>query len=192
MDCYLADLDEHRWTADFSAYGREECQQYLVHRNTVLSASSVVFRRDVYQRMGGADERLVFCGDWKTWASMALTGARIEYVGEPLNYCRLHDANVTATSQRLGIDAVESLQVARWILQRVTPTEATRKKVCDDLFQLWYPKVLSNRIPLRRRWAILRNARAIDRKALGKLIRPAAVALRMTISRRYRSKRLKV
>jgi glycosyltransferase involved in cell wall biosynthesis len=190
-DYYLADLHPQKWTVDFWADGREECQEYLVRRNTVPSASSVLFRKDVYQRVGGADERLIFCGDWKTWASMALTGGRIAYVGEPLNYFRSHGLTVTAESQRFGVDAAESLHVTRWILQRVTPTQATRKKLCDELFGFWYPKVLTNRIPLSRRWAILKNARAIDRNALRKLVRPALAALRMTLSRRYRSLRFR-
>jgi hypothetical protein len=98
---------------------------------------------------------------------------------------------VTAKSQQIGIDAAEYLQVIRWILQRVTPTEATRKKLCDELFHLWYPTVLTNRIPFSRRWAILRDAKAIDRHALRKLVRPALVALRMTLSRRYHSLRVR-
>src|SRR6267154_2459789 len=43
LDSYLRDLDANRWTADFWADGREECEKYLVRRNTVLSASAVLF-----------------------------------------------------------------------------------------------------------------------------------------------------
>lgn len=191
LDSYLADLDAHRWTVDFCANGREECQKYLVRRNTVLNASAVLFRKGVYDRVGGADEKLMFCGDWKLWASMALTGGDIAYVGQPLNYYRSHEMSVTAASQRVGTDALEHLHVIRWILQRVTPTEETRRKVCDDIFRLCYPRILSNRIPLRRRWAILKELRALDRNALGRLFRPALIALRMTLSRRFRSLRFR-
>lgn len=191
LDAYLVDLDSRRWTADFCADGPEECRKYLVRCNTLLNASSVLFRKEAYERAGGADESLVYCSDWKLWASMALSGGGIVYVGEPLNYCRVHDLNVSARSQRAGIDAAESLQVIRWILQRVTTTEASREQLCDDIFRLWYPKVLTNRIPLGRRWAILTNARAIDRHAVRKLVRPALVALRMTLMRRHRELRLR-
>ena len=179
LDSYLTDLDTQRWTADFWADGREECQNYLVHRNTVPNASAVLFRREVYERVGGADESLVLCGDWKLWAAMALTG-RIAYLGEPLNYNRFHDASVRAKSQRLGVDAAEYLEVIRWILQRVTPSEAARRKLCEDVSSLWAPLVLMRHIPLSRRWAILENARAIDRHALRKLVRHALAALLMT------------
>jgi hypothetical protein len=189
LDSYYTDLDPQRWTADFWADGREECQNYLVQRNTVPNASAVLFRREVYERVGGADESLVLCGDWKLWAAMALTG-RIAYLGEPLNYYRFHDTSVREKSQRLGVGPAEYLEVIRWILQRVTPSEAARRKLCEDAFSVWTPAVLTRQIPLRRRWAILENARAIDRHALRKLVRPALAALRMTLSRRYHSLRV--
>ncbi|MGA2237024.1 MAG: glycosyltransferase [Terriglobales bacterium] len=184
LDSYLTDLDTQRWTADFWADGREECQNYLVHRNTVPNASAVLFRREVYERVGGADESLVLGGDWKLWAAMALTG-RIAYLGEPLNYNRFHDTSVRAESQRLGVYTAEYLEVTRWILQRVTPSEAARRKLCEDVSSLWAPAVLTRHIPLSRRWAILENARAIDRHVLRKLVRLALAALRMTLFRRY-------
>jgi glycosyltransferase involved in cell wall biosynthesis len=191
LDSWFADLDAEKWTADHIADGREECRKYLVRCNTIPNASSVVFRRDVYKQVGGADESLIYCGDWKLWASMALTGGAIAYVGQPLNYYRWHESSVRLQSQRLGLDAVEYLHVVRWILRRVTPTKDTREKACEKLFSIWYPAVLTNRVPLRRRWAILREAIAIDRNALRKLFWPALIALRMTIYRRYRSLRVR-
>jgi glycosyltransferase involved in cell wall biosynthesis len=190
VDSWVADLDPQKWTVDHLADGREECRKYLVRRNTIPNASCVVFRKAAYEQVGGADENLVLCGDWKLWASMALTG-QIAYVGQALSYYRWHESSVRAKSQRLGMDAVEYLQVVRWILQNVTPTETTLKEACDELFRVWYPSVLTNRIPFSRRWAILREARAVDRHAVRKLVHPALVALRMTISRRYRSLRFR-
>jgi len=192
LDHYLSDLDAQKWTADFCADGREECRKYLVQRNTVSSASSVLFRREVYWQVGGADENLVLCGDWKTWASMALTGGTISYVGEPLNYYRFHDASVSEKSLRNGVWAAEALQVTGLILQRVTPDGATLAKVRNSLPQLWIPAVLNRGIPVSLRWAILKNAMTIDPHALRKLVRPALVALRMTLARRWRSFRGKL
>lgn len=140
LDSHHTDLDPHRWTADFLADGREECQNYLVQRNTISNASAVLFRREVYVRVGGADESLVLCGDWKLWAAMALAG-KIAYLGEPLNYYRFHDTSVRAKSQRLGVEPVEYLEVIRWILQRVTPSYAVRRKLCEDVFSFWTPIV---------------------------------------------------
>jgi glycosyltransferase involved in cell wall biosynthesis len=186
LDSFLRDLHSQKWTADFWVDGHEECEKYLVHRNTVPSASAVLFRKKIYQQVGGADEKLVFCGDWKTWVSMALAGGGIAYTGEVLNYHRFHAMSVTSKSQRLGVEADEYLQVILWILQRVTPSQSTREKLGHDLFELWSPRVLTKRTPLSRRWRILKNARAIDRSALGKLVGPALTALRFKLSCHFR------
>ena len=138
LDCPYTDLDPRRWTADFGADGREECQNYLVQRNTIPNASAALFRREVYLRVGGADESMVLCGDWKLWAAMALTG-RIAYLAEPFNYFRFHDTSVRFKSQR--VSPIESLEVIRWILQRVTPSDTVRRKLCRDVFSLWPPTV---------------------------------------------------
>jgi hypothetical protein len=192
LDCYLADLDAHRWTADFWADGREECRKYLVQRNTVSSASSVLFRREVYWQVGGADEKLVLCGDWKTWASMALTGGTLSHVGEPLNYYRFHEASVSEKSRQNGVWAAETLHVSSWILQSLTPDEAALTKLCNDISPLWIPAVLNRRIRGSFRWAILKDAITIDRHALRKLVRAALTALSLTLARRWRSFRAKL
>jgi glycosyltransferase involved in cell wall biosynthesis len=140
LDSHHTDLDPRRWTADFLVDGREECQNYLVQRNTISNASAVLFRREVYVRVGGADESLVLCGDWKLWAAMALTG-KIAYLGEPLNYYRFHDTSVRAKSQRLGVEPVEYLEVIDWILQRVTPSYTVRRKLCEEVFSFCIPTV---------------------------------------------------
>jgi glycosyltransferase involved in cell wall biosynthesis len=192
QDTYLQDLGTQKWAADFRADGIEECCKYLVRCCSVQSASSVVFRRDVYWRVGGADERLRQCGDWKMWAAMALTGGTISYVGEPLNYYRYHEASVSEKNLRnlgSGVWAAETLHVIAWIRKRVTPDVAVLAKVRDDVAYLWIPAVLNRRIPPGVRRTILRDAAAVDPNAFRRLIRPTLTALRLTLRRRWRSLR---
>ena len=128
-DWFLTEhVDQEKWTADFSADGREECRKYFVRCNSIPNASSVLFQRNVYQSIGGADEKFVFCGDWKTWATMALSGGTISYVSEPLNYHRFHTASVTERSERNSVWAIEALHIVSWILQRVDVDEAVTSK----------------------------------------------------------------
>ena len=134
---YYAELDPQRWKTNFWADGAEECQNYLVRGNTIPNASAVLFRRKMYVQVGGADESLSLCGDWKLWAAMALTG-KIAYSGEPLNYHRFHDTSVRK-SKRGEIERVESLEVIHWILRRVTPSDAVRRKLCENAFSRWAP-----------------------------------------------------
>jgi glycosyltransferase involved in cell wall biosynthesis len=140
VDYYYTDMHPQRWTADYWADGREECRNYLAQRNTIPNASAVLFRKEVYERVGGADESLVLCADWKLWVEMALKG-RIAYLGEPLNYYRFHDGSVRAKSDRLGVWPIEYLEVIRWFFQRLTPSEVVRRNLCEDAFSLLPPAV---------------------------------------------------
>lgn len=118
VDPYIAGGNQnHRWTADYCADGHLEYRDYMAHCNTVPNASAVVFRKAVYQRVGGADESLRLCGDWKLWAAMALTG-KVVYLAEPLNYYRFHDATIRRVSNQSGIDFPEGYRVRWWIFDQ--------------------------------------------------------------------------
>src|SRR5262249_49752495 len=157
--------------------------RFLVHCNTILSASSVVFRRDEYLKAGGADESLVLCGDWKMWASMSLSGGTICHVGQPLNYYRFHPESVTEKTRRNGTWANQTLQVVRWIVDHVDIEQETQSRLFKDLAHLWAPAVLDRKTSLDLRWRILRNAVALDQRALRKLVRPALTYLRLATRR---------
>jgi glycosyltransferase involved in cell wall biosynthesis len=170
-DFYLEYLDPRRWKADFSADGPEECRNYLVSSNTVPNASAVVFRKCTFEEVGGADENLRMCGDWKLWAAMALRG-RITYLGEPLNYYRFHDASVRKRSQKGALDVAEFLEVIRWILDRVTPTDTALETSCERQVSFWVPAVMSSHVPFRVKLTILKNVRAIDPHPIWRALLP--------------------
>jgi glycosyltransferase involved in cell wall biosynthesis len=187
-DLYLAKLDPNKWAMDFHVDGREECGRWIILTNPVPNASAVVFRKSFYQKVGGADERLRMCGDWKLWAALALEG-NIAYVGgDPLNYYRIHEATVRNNSQQIGVDVSEALEVIRWISDRIKPTK-TISSIRDYVSGCWLPAMLNGRISLDQKRVILRAAMAMDPHAVRRLIRPGLVALRMTVGRRWRSLR---
>lgn len=181
-DYYLNGLDPVRWTVDYRANGIEECRNYFVFRNIVPNASAVLFRRAAYDAVGGADDSLRICGDWKLWASMALIGD-VAYLSEPLNYFRFHDSSVRGKDIRYSITAEESLRVVRWLLEQVPVSIATLGRVRQTLAELWIPAVITMRVPIRRRWVILRSAMAIDPRAIRTIIPAAASSLRLKIQR---------
>ncbi|HEV2417579.1 MAG TPA: glycosyltransferase [Terriglobia bacterium] len=185
-DSHLVALNPDKWANDFSADGREECRNYFVHLNPVFNASSVLFRKAVYDEVQGADESLHFCGDWKLWAAMALKG-QVAHISEPLNYYRVHDATVTEASKQEGLAGAEYLRVIRWLLGHVTPTEAARKKLSETVSWSWAPAVTVWRVPLRRRCLILRDAIAIDPHTLRQMIRFGLGTLRRKFLRQWRS-----
>lgn len=123
VDPEFPDDIRSRWSADYCADGSAECRDYMTHCNTVPNASAVLFRKTDYERVGGTDEILCLCGDWKLWAAMALTG-KVVYLAEPLNYYRFHDASVRRVSKQSGMDFAEGFRVRWWILDQATRQES--------------------------------------------------------------------
>jgi GT2 family glycosyltransferase len=187
-DAYLSGLDRDRWSKDFHVDGREECQNWFVQTNPVPSASAVLFRKKIYEQVGGADENLRLCGDWKLWAAMAMEGS-VAYVGEALNYHRCHDTSVRREAIRSGLNVSEALEVICWILDRVKPTLTVSKSMREYTSIYWVPAVLNRRIPLARRRTILHAAIAIDPHALRRLIGPGLTAVRLKLALELRNLR---
>ncbi len=174
VDPEFPDDIRHRWSADYCADGSTECRNYMIHCNTVPNASAVLFRKAVYERVGGADESLRLCGDWKLWASMTM-GERISYVADPLNYYRFHDTSVRNWSKGVGVWTVEGSQVGQWIrYQTVFPAD------------FWVPSLMSAHVPLHVKREILQRAWAVDPHPIRNAFRPALRTLRLKFLRHWR------
>jgi len=182
VDSYLDDPD--RWTSDFCQNGREACCSYFLPANPIANASAVLFRKEVYDQIGGADQNLRLCGDWKLWTAMALKG-KIAYVCESLNYFRVQAKSVRSTSGRAATDVKEYLAVTRWMLEHVPITATLLEKTCAARAQLWVPAILSLRVPLSSKRAILDDVRTIDPYPLRRVLRPAIATARLKALRHW-------
>jgi glycosyltransferase involved in cell wall biosynthesis len=131
-DAYLKCLDEKHWTDDFVVNGIEECRRFFALTNPVPNASAVLFRKEVYEKAGWADEGMRVCGDYKMWAAMSLEG-KMAYVAKPLNYFRTHRTNVRTTMQEGALDACEYYYVMLSVLDRIaSPDELKQRKVITE------------------------------------------------------------
>jgi glycosyltransferase involved in cell wall biosynthesis len=182
VDSYLEELDGQRWKADYIGDGDEECRNYFVACNIVPNASAVVFRKDIYDSVGGADETLRACGDWKVWAAMAHT-RKVAYICEPLNYYRSHGATVRSKSSHVP----EILGVVRDLLERFKPQENVLEQVCKMQAEGWVPAMMSAHVPLRTKVAMLKIVKAIDPHPIRRVLRPALLTARLKIQRHCRA-----
>lgn len=123
------------WTADFVLHGADACSHLLLHQNVIPSASGVVFRRSLYDGIGGAPEHMRLCGDWLTW-SRILFQADLAYVAEPLNFHREHSATVRKTTN-LPQYAAEAWEVSSAILSRFVPPTDDRLRLARRHANEW-------------------------------------------------------
>lgn len=179
-------LDPQLWKADFCMDGREHCRKYSLRSPVVANSSAAVFRKSAYEAVGGADESLRLCGDWKVWAAMSLIG-KVAYVNEPLNYFRYHSTTVRNSTARDAVDVMEILQVLRWILDQVEPTELDLRHACDEAANHWVPAVMSFHFPVGLKRSILRRVRELDPHPLRSFPRPALLTVQRKFARHWRS-----
>src|SRR5688500_6661742 len=93
---------------------------------------SIVVRRDVYERLGGFDSRLICSEDWEMWVRIA-SQYPIWYETEPLAAYRMHSAANTGRHLRNG-DDVRYNRMAIEIFGAYLPNEMANKvsqKACE-------------------------------------------------------------
>lgn len=183
VDATLRHLEPARWSADFCAEGKAECATTFIYSNPTANASSVVFRRDVFERVGGVDDTLRTSADWKLWATMAFEG-KVAYVSEPLNYYRFHRTTVRNTISEALI-AAEQLEVISGIMDRVTPSKAALQRIRRDASYAWMPAMVSRHVPGDLKKRLLSNALAVDPHPILRLAGPALVTLRLKLRRHW-------
>ncbi len=76
----------------------------LVRCNKII-ASSVLVRRECFERLGGFREDLFGSGDWEMWFRIALE-YDIAFIDEPLTFYRVHGANASFQHRRVYEDDV--------------------------------------------------------------------------------------
>lgn len=184
VDSRLRNLDPGRWETDYCADGRDECRRGFVYRNVTANASSVVFRKVVYEAVGGVDDSMRTSGDWKLWAAMALEG-KVAYVSEPLNYYRFHSGTVRSTVSD-ALTSAEQLEVIRWLLDRVEPTDAALRRAQVEAGYKWVPALLSRHVPQDIKLRIRNSMQVIDPRPLPRMIGPAMLMLRLKLKKHWR------
>lgn len=133
---FTDDIDIQRWKEDFINTGVDECKNYFIFKNTIPNASAVLFRRSLYEKVGGADETLILCGDWLLWVKILLV-SNIAFVAEPLNYFRTHSGTVRGKSvERMGYTIHEYLYVMNFIAATLEVSQS-RIRASQIMLEHW-------------------------------------------------------
>lgn len=91
---YLASLSTTKWQQDYRVSAEKEINDGLGVKNTILSASAVLFRRfDLGPDVRAVLEGLALAGDWY-FAIQAIAGGDVHYVAQTLSGHRRHSESV--------------------------------------------------------------------------------------------------
>ena len=187
-DWHLDTLDEQLWKADFVMDGREHCRKYSLRSPVIGNASGAIFRKAAYDAVGGADETLRLCGDWKFWAAMALKGP-VAYTNARLNYFRYHAETARNATRIDGRDVLEKLLVLRWILDQVGGDDLDVRNACEEAANHWVPALMSFGVSLRAKSTLWQLVKELDPHPTLRLVRPGALAVQRKVMRHWHSLR---
>ena len=116
-----------RWKADFINDGIDECRRFLLFGNTIPNVSGVLLRRALYDKVGGANERLRLCGDWDLYVKILLL-SDIVFLAQPLDYCRVHEESVRGRTADIHI--YEKFKVAQSVIKKTGMPENGILEAC--------------------------------------------------------------
>jgi glycosyltransferase involved in cell wall biosynthesis len=129
------------WSEDFVRPGPEMVARFFARQCVIPNASAVLFRRRVYQQVGGADDTLRLAGDYLLWSRLLLA-SDLAFVAEPLNAFRRHPNTVRHTAYRDGTMLRESYLVLSILHESVEVAPRVAEAARDDLMDRWIEHTL--------------------------------------------------
>lgn len=93
-------LKTGHWDNDYVNNGIDEIKKYSYLNCTIANVSSVVFKKQDYQKFFEKSSQYRQAGDWLFYVNVMETG-KIAYSNKALNYYRLHGNNVTSLTKKV-------------------------------------------------------------------------------------------
>lgn len=97
LDNWADSLDKEKWKSDYTNDGKDEINNYLIYRNTIVNASAVLFKKP--NTIPPIILNMRFCGDWYFWIWLLQNG-QIQYVSDALNFFRTHQGTTRMTKNQ--------------------------------------------------------------------------------------------
>lgn len=152
------------WERDFVITSKDNFCEHLIVRNSIPNASAVLMRRSVFERIGYADETMVFCGDWLTWSKIASV-SDVAFLAKPLNYFRKHEATVTARFDNTLLSVEERYRILECIIATgISRNHHLLAASAQSIAATWVQCVASrpDRTAFIESWKLYKRARQID------------------------------
>ena len=163
MQEWTDDLDKERWRKNFINSGLDECSRYIVQKCTVPNASAVVFRRSVYEKVGGADESFRLSGDWMMWTKMLLA-SDVAFTAEPLNFFRMHSNTVRGSCGKSELALKEAFLIVHHILQNIRVPKQIQEDTFNGLMNRWLAGIADYRWGFSTNVNVYRNFGRLDQQ----------------------------
>jgi len=135
---WTAELDNQLFKDGFALAGLEYVNKFLSKRNTIPNASAVIFRRDVFFKVGKVDVEIKYCSDWLFWLKI-LTIGEVAFCSEKLNYFRFHEKSVIATSTETQMDILAKKRYLYFIESNFKKSDS----IYSDMISL-FNRIISN------------------------------------------------
>lgn len=104
-------LDKERWKNSFINEGLKEIELYACIQNTIMNASSALFRKQVYKEIVPKNiESYRLCGDWLSWIHI-FSKSKVAFIPQSFNFYRFHESSVRENMSKSIATYVESLKV---------------------------------------------------------------------------------
>ncbi len=156
-------VDKELWKKDFVIPGEEMITKYMLSRNSIPNASAVVFKKELYEKIGGADEHYRLSGDWLVWLKM-LSLTSVSFLAEPHSYFRSHTQSVR-TSTAKAKDALEQFLVFKdlYTFIREKPWNDT---ILNHLVKLYLAACIDGKLGIRKSYGLYQQMRRTDKRAI--------------------------
>lgn len=133
----LEKYDYSLWRNDFVENGIKMLSSHMAAINIIPNASSLLFRKRIYEQVGGADEYMKLCGDWLTWSKMLMI-SDLAFIAKPLNYFRMHELSVRSHIHSTRRYILEYLYVVKNIFKNVSIYRHSKNSVIYQLKARWF------------------------------------------------------
>lgn len=135
---YTQELDLFLWNTNHLMNGRKYVEDYLIHKNFILNASSVILKKT--NAIKNIDEIINYktSGDWLFWAKILQNG-EVYFNEKKLNYFR-HSTQSTRnynTLEKKQLRIIEKAKVQEKILNIFNFSQENKTKTKKELIKEW-------------------------------------------------------